>query len=347
MATLKKLTRMGADVRQIARLLQAKAPEGHMLAYITPDEAKLLKSQGGSGKEHENTGVPSFEMGGGDYGDFYDNSASPTSAGADISSVPEVSFQPEVGGAAPVGKPEVADISVRQPSETTPPVQMDSGPQFAVPSQFDSYANLAGKFGEVVNPYAAPQEAISFEATKEPSATLGQKYRDLAKGLGVTEDQLGKLGIAGVGTLYNAYQTNKAQREAEAAKREQQGLATPYQKKGAELQRQAQSGELTPEGQRQLQSVQAQAAQASSSRGGVGAQQSQAQIEALRSQLLQQQYDYGLKLSGIGDQIALGAIKTGLEADRYVQNLNSSFYNNMMYMLGGMQPPAQAQQRTS
>jgi len=32
MATLKKLIRMGADVRQIARLLQAKAPEGHMLA---------------------------------------------------------------------------------------------------------------------------------------------------------------------------------------------------------------------------------------------------------------------------------------------------------------------------
>jgi len=61
MATLKKLTRMGADVRQIARLLQAKAPEGHMLAYITPDEAKLLKSQGGSGKEHEDTGIPSFE----------------------------------------------------------------------------------------------------------------------------------------------------------------------------------------------------------------------------------------------------------------------------------------------
>ena len=66
MATLKKLTRVGADVRQIARLLQAKAPEGHMLAYITPDEAKLLKSQGGSGKLHEDTGVPSFEIEGAD-----------------------------------------------------------------------------------------------------------------------------------------------------------------------------------------------------------------------------------------------------------------------------------------
>jgi hypothetical protein len=31
MATLKNMTRVGADVRQIARLLQAKAPENHII----------------------------------------------------------------------------------------------------------------------------------------------------------------------------------------------------------------------------------------------------------------------------------------------------------------------------
>ena len=46
MATLKNMTRVGADVRQIARLLQAKAPENHMLAYITPEEATTVKRQG-------------------------------------------------------------------------------------------------------------------------------------------------------------------------------------------------------------------------------------------------------------------------------------------------------------
>jgi len=264
--------------------------------------------------------------------------------------------QLEVGPGATRGQPETANIPSR--NVTTPVTVMDSGPS-TITSQasqtsdpLDEYfakEKFAGKFGELVNPYAAQQEAVSFEATKEPSATLGQKYSDLAKSLGIKEDQLGKLGLAGVGTLYNAYQTNKAQREAEAAKKEQQSLGAPYQTKGAELQRAAQAGELTPEGQRQLQAVQAQAAQASSSRGGVGAQQSQAQIEALRSQLLQQQYDYGLKLSGIGDQIALGAIKTGLEADRYVQSLNNSFYTNMANIVGGMpaQSPQQYQQRTS
>ena len=58
----------------------------------------------------------------------------------------------------------------------------------------------------------------------------------------------------------------------------------------------------------------------------------------LRQQLLQQQYDYGLKLSGIGDNIALGAIKTGLQADQYVNQLTNSFYTNMAYIASGMSP---------
>ena len=359
MATLKKLTRMGADVRQIARLLQAKAPEGHMLAYITPDEAKLLKSQGGSGKEHEDTGVPSFENkydGGYDTGGF---------EGIEFQASEPNPVGQVTGTDLPSAVPYVANkTAAAYPSGFDAPVGADRFPSAATPqADFAGQSRISEGQAEIpympsgafpAGAYAPPEggagrgyEPYQIDTSKDTSTTIGQKYRDLAKGLGVTEDQLGKLGIAGIGTLYNAYQSKKAREDAEAAKKEQQGLATPYQAKGAELQRQAQAGELTPAGQQQLQAVQAQAAQASSSRGGVGAQQSQAQIEALRSQLLQQQYDYGLKLSGIGDQIALGAIKTGLEADRYVQNLNSSFYNNMMYMLGGMQPPAQAQQRTS
>lgn len=374
MATLKKLTRMGADVRQIARLLQAKAPEGHMLAYITPDEAKLLKSQGGSGQEHEDTGVPSFEMG--DYGDYSTTSSEPAPMSqaqiqqqlsyqqpesanvySNIYESPESSGFGGYGGTGtssyinpPPGRvvspinPQ-GDVISRTTGETVDaPAQASAPATGGLPQAQDIFGTTAGP-GGYGQGETYQQQVI--DTAKEPSATLGGKYNELAKNLGIAPETLGRLGLAGVGTLYNAYQTNKAQREAEAAKREQQALGAPYQTKGAELQRAAQAGELTPAGQQQLQAVQAQAAQASSSRGGVGAQQSQAQIEALRSQLLQQQYDYGLKLSGIGDQIALGAIKTGLEADRYVQSLNSSFYNNMMYMLGGMQPPAQAQQRTS
>ena len=49
-------------------------------------------------------------------------------------------------------------------------------------------------------------------------------------------------------------------------------------------------------------------------------------------QLLQQQYDYGLKLSGIGDNIALGAIKTGMQANQQVNQANQQFYQALAQM---------------
>jgi hypothetical protein len=168
-----------------------------------------------------------------------------------------------------------------------------------------------------------------------PSRTIGERYSDLAKSLGVKEDTLSRIGLAGLQVGLGARQARLAREEARKAKEEQQRLAAPYQAKGAELQRQAQAGELTPAGRQQLQTVQAQAAQAASSRGGVGAQQTAARVEAIRNQLLQQQYDYGLKLSGIGDQILLGSIKTGLEADRYVNQLSNTYFTNVARTLAG------------
>ena len=368
MATLKKLTRVGADVRQIARLLQAKAPEGHMLAYITPEEAELLKSQGGSGEEHEDTGIPSFQLEGDDpLGSFMEQQD--YNRDYRIASTPAVEPSANAPASAPVEPAQTAPVTRSVPSEQQPAVDTRfpsapaSQPDFAGQSRISEGRGLESvigglpKFREAFGTTPGPAGLGEGEAykqlpidTSKESKTIGEKYNELAKNLGISSEQLGRLGIAGVGALYNAYQSNKAQRETEAAKKEQQALGAPYQTKGAELQRAAQAGELTPEGQRQLQAVQAQAAQQAASRGGaVGAAQTQAQIEAFRSQLLQQQYDYGLKLSGIGDQIALGAIKTGLEADRYVQSLNNSFYTNMANIVGGMpaQAPQQYQQRTA
>jgi hypothetical protein len=61
----------------------------------------------------------------------------------------------------------------------------------------------------------------------------------------------------------------------------------------------------------------------------------------VRQQLLQSQADYGLKLSGIGDQIALGAIRAGIQADQYVNNLTNSYMGNIMRLYGGTAPTQQ------
>jgi hypothetical protein len=347
MATLKNITRVGADVRQIARLLQAKAPENHMLAYITPEEAQFLKDKGGSGMPDAETGVPTFapvfDYGAG-YGNTYtliepEDNPNPLQVRTD--------FPPVV--AVTAGSPETnVDVgdSLSSPSSfnASQPFSSFDASKYAPIADtsfrgpptpdFLPSADKAAIFGrEGYGLPASTTELAPFDTA--PSKTIGERYSDLAKYLGVKEDTLARMGLGGLQAVLGARQARQAREESQKAKEEQQKLAAPYRQQGAELQRQAQAGELTPVGQQQLRTVQAQAAQAASARGGVGAQQTAARVEAIRNQLLQQQSDYGLKLSGIGDQILLGSIRTGLEADRYVNQLATTYYTNIARTLAG------------
>ena len=104
---------------------------------------------------------------------------------------------------------------------------------------------------------------------------------------------------------------------------------------GQELQRAAMAGELTAQSQQALQAARAQLAQGIESRGGVGVAQAQAQIEALRQNLLQNQYNLGLQVSQIGDNIALGAIRTGMQLDQQLAQANQAFYTQLAAIAGG------------
>jgi hypothetical protein len=146
---------------------------------------------------------------------------------------------------------------------------------------------------------------------------------------GISNETMARLGLTGLQGILGARAAGAARQEGQQAKTETQALAVPYQQKGQQLQAQAQRGELTPQAMQSLQAVQAQTAQGAEKRGGVGSAQAQQQVEAFRQQLLAQQYDYGLKLSGIGDQIALGAIKTGMQADQAANTLTSNYFNNI------------------
>ena len=167
-----------------------------------------------------------------------------------------------------------------------------------------------------------------------PAQEIGLMDR-AAKATGLSKDTLARLGITGVQALLGGRQAAQAREAGQAGRREIQAVAAPYQAKGQELQAAAQRGELTPTGQQAIAAARAQAAQGAERRGGVGAQQTEAQVQALRNQLLQQQYDYGLKLSGIGDQMALGAIRTGMQADQYANQLTSSYFNNIARIAAG------------
>lgn len=312
MATsLDTISGIGANARKLAKLLQAKAPEGHMLAYINPREAALLKAHGGSGKLHADTGIPSFEEEGLPPPDF---GAEGAFEAADATPVDSTFTTYDPAGYSYAGEPVTSGAAGTD-------LQLSSFPEARETPAFDTSR---------VSADALTRQQMGEAADKAPP-----------KG-GISEDTMKRLGIAGVMGLLGARGAKAAAKSGQAGAQQMQTLATPYQQKGQELQAQAQRGELTPQGMQSLQAAQAQVAQGVERRGGVGVAQAQAQVEQLRQQLLQQQYDYGLKLSGIGDNIALGAIKTGLEADRYVQGINNSFFQNMAYIAAGMTPGGKA-----
>jgi hypothetical protein len=188
---------------------------------------------------------------------------------------------------------------------------------------------------------SADRAALLGEAgygAKASPAELAAAASPNAPTAGMSDETMKRLGLAGLTGLLGARQTGKAAQAGQAGAQEMKALAAPYQQQGAQLQAQAQRGELTPVGQQSLKALQAQAAQGAEKRGGVGVMQAQQQIESFRQQLLAQQYDYGLKLSGIGDNIALGAIRTGLQADQYVNQLTNQYYTNIARTAFGSAP---------
>jgi len=331
-SALRKMTSVGADVRQIAALLQAKAPQGHMLAYITPKEAALLKSQGGSGEPDPETGIPSFQE------DFETGFEGYVQQGT-----PEPAYSGPSGAeeAATVGLPSYGSETISAPPP--PEISIFGNQPVDYQAEFGGapFPQTPATFAEVGQPITTPELQTlagrlgpTGEAPNAPTQDIGLMDR-AAKATGLSKDTLARLGITGVQALLGGRQAAQAREAGQAGRRDIQAVAAPYQAQGQQLQAAAQRGELTPTGQQAIAAARAQAAQGAERRGGVGAQQTEAQVQALRNQLLQQQYDYGLKLSGIGDQMALGAIRTGMQADQYANQLTSSYFSNIARIASG------------
>jgi len=183
---------------------------------------------------------------------------------------------------------------------------------------------------------------IAREAGIEDGVRPGMMDRASAA-TGLSKEALARLGLAGLGTIQGIMASREASDQGRQARRETEALARPYQQRGQQLIQQAESGELTAAGQQQLQALRARLAQGAEARGGVGAAQAAAQVEAFRQNLLQNQYDYGQKVSNIGDQLMLGAIRTGLEADRYAAGLSNTYFTNMASIAAGLPPSMSVQ----
>lgn len=328
-----------SDLAEIAAMLTSKGRGNDtLLAHITPREAEILKAAGGSGTINPETGLLEFFNGEGgfDTGGFEGitqeqvDTATPVQSSGEVAAQQFPDYGPAQTSTTTSGLPfttggERVYEPVSAPAQT--PVPTVSGAPYVATSA--DRARLLGDVG-----YGAKASPTEIEAYAP------EKFDFLGKLKQIATPEMARLGLAGAGALVGSQTARRAAEAGKAGKAELQALAQPYQQTGAQVQAQAQRGELTPVGQQSLQAMQARLAQGVEARGGVGAQQAAAQLEALRQSLLQQQMDYGLKISGIGDNIAMGAIRTGLQADQAVNQLTNSMYSNMLYLASGMYPGA-------
>ena len=323
-----------SDLASIAAMLAGKGRGNDtLLAHITPKEAEILKAAGGSGTTNPETGLLEFYDGEAytpepvteQFGDFQPGGQAPEQiAAANTDLYP--------GGTLPqAGEVDRFNPTPRaQTSQTTPSAGLNfplevPGQQYS-PTIVERPNNLQESLRQQYAPEVARTDVVSrFDQPVEKS------FFDK-----LTTQDMVRLGLAGGLGLYGAAQAKKGGEQAKQAAAEQKALAQPYQQKGQELLRAAESGELTPTGQQSLQALQARLSQGAEARGGVGTAQAAAQAEAYRQQLLSQQYNLGLQVSNIGDQIALGAIKTGLQADQALSQASTNFYTNLAAIGAGI-----------
>jgi hypothetical protein len=311
-----------SDLKSIAAMLAGKGRgKDTILAHITPKEAEILKEAGGSGTTNPDTGLLEFEggfEGGGEVSapsSIYDlNYGQAPSEGFQLpaAGTPEVGFQQEAAGPSPYSGVDLRDPSSAQALYQTPEIAT------ARPVPVGLQAGGAGT-------------DTLLTGTRPDVSKAGTAEKPF-----LSNEQMVRLGLSGGLGVYGAMQQKKAAEQNKQATGEQKALAAPYQKQGQELVRAAQAGELTPEATQRYQALKSQLAQGVEQRGGVGAAQAAAQAEAFRNQLLQGQYDYGLKVSQIGDNIALGAIRTGMQLDQQLNQANMAFYTQLGSLAAGV-----------
>ncbi len=332
-----------ADLPALAELIRSQGRgKDTVLAHITPQEAALLKKRGGSGAMNPATGLPEFQE---DYGVSYNYDVEAQPGGFYGGEAPTAEQFYETYQPTDLFPPEISAQPTGMQFTAAPGVDQDI---FQLPAQEqisafggDVEAQRGGFYGgrepsmrEFAATQPSPSAAIR-ELTQAQAPTPSEK--PWYEKLGLSTKDLTRLGlgtaIAGGLTAANVSQTRRAGEQAQAARQEFQQIAQPYQETGRRLQEQATRGELTEASRQGLAATQARLAQAVATRGGVGAEQAQVQVNNLRNLLLENQFNFGLKISQIGDQYAMGGIRTGLQADRAIATANQQFYGQLATLL--------------
>jgi hypothetical protein len=343
MNTLKMMFGGGTDIASLAeKIRQFGRGEDKILAHITPEEAAMLKEQGGSGTINPLTGLPEFQQ---DYGELL------ASEGDYGMPQEDINYREQVlrSEAAMPGQDYYGQMA---------PVQFAEGPMASYGDQLGGMGNRSFLPPDAVREMeiadmqqAAPAPIGGRQVTPEEESIFGRTERGLQELRGTLDryPTLTRLGGAGANILGQALIARRAgrQREAEAARLRER--SQPFRAAEAEALARARGGGLTPLQAREMERDVAQARQGLSAgnraTGSAASGILAAQMQRARSAARQESLQSALDLAGIADRYERQAIQEELAKDQELANLFAQVVGREIEAATRTQAPQQAPQR--
>ncbi len=337
MNTLKMMFGGGADVAQLAEMIrQFGRGDDKILAHITPEEAAMLKEQGGSGEINPMTGLPEFQE-----EEYYNRnySTAPDTFGSFL----------EEQGIRPTEN-QLNYTPVQQPSPT---IEYRDQP-------YVTYGDM-GTRGLTEPSYLPPdaeyEMALAEQRAGEPPAIggrgvtpeeeniFGRAERRL-KDLRGTLDRypnLTRIGGAGANLVAQALLARRANRAREAEAARLRERAQPFRAAEAEAMGRVRGEGLTPQQARDMEIAQARARQGLSAQnqaaGSAAAGILAGQATRARSAALQESLETALELAGIADRYERQAIQEELARDQELAQLFASVIGKEIQAASRTQAP--------
>lgn len=321
MNNLKMMMGGGTDIAQLAEMIRRMGRgEDKILAHITPEEAAMLKEQGGSGTINPLTGLPEFQ-------EMYPREEI-------------LRAEANMPGQDYYGYMEPATQVVEQPT-----VQYGSLPGETYEPGFlppDAQYEMAMADQEA----AAPSPPVSPRGvTPDEEGLFGRAERGLTDLRSALDryPNLTRLGAAGVSTIGQALLARRAARQRESAAGRYREQAQPFRAAEQEALARARGGGLSPTQARELEIAQARARQglgagnlgAGSAASGILATQAQ----RLRSKGREESLQTALDLAQIADRYERQAIEQELLRDKELADLFASVVGREIQAASRTQAP--------
>jgi hypothetical protein len=320
----------GTDIAQLAEMIRRMGRgDDKILAHITPEEAAMLKEQGGSGEINPMTGLPEFQE-----EEYYNRNYSTAPNYGDAQSPTFASFLEEQNirpaenqlNYTPVNR----DGPLAQYQEQPYAFYGDMQPRGLAPSSYDM-------------PDVAQEYEMAAQQAAEPSAVGGRQVepvddnifkrterglQDLRKTLDKDYPTLTRIGGAGANLVAQALLARRANRAREAEAGRLRERAQPFRAAEQEALSRARGEGLTPQQARRMEIDMATArsglSAANRATGSAASGILSGQMNRARSTARQESLQSALELAGIADRYERQAIQEELARDQELAQLFAS-----------------------